>query len=180
MPPRPEHATEYIENTVAYRDVSTATKRKIEEALARYHEWAHQEHNVDERTHEQIFDSSGADSPRDFLTREERRKLREAALATGDWREASIILTCLDAALRPVEVRRARVQWVDVENQLLRIPREDSSKNEEDWRTALSQRSAHALSKWLNIRGEKDNYDDTDALWPTRISTRYSSRSLAR
>ncbi len=180
VPPRPEHATEYIENTVAYRDVSTATKRKIEEALARYHEWAHQEHNVDERTHEQIFDSSGADSPRDFLTREERRKLREAALATGDWREASIILTCLDAALRPVEVRRARVQWVDVENQLLRIPREDSSKNEEDWRTALSQRSAHALSKWLNIRGEKDNYDDTDALWPTRISTRYSSRSLAR
>jgi len=102
--------------------VSNATKGKIEEALARYHDWTHREHNTDEWEHDQIFDSSGADSPRDFLTRSKRRQLREAALETGDWREASIILTCLDAALRPVEVRRASTQWVDTDTELLRIP----------------------------------------------------------
>jgi len=179
-PPTPAHATEYVEKNIAYRDVSNSTKGKIEEALARYHEWAHQERNADEWDHNQIFDSSGADSPRDFLTREERRKIREAALATGDWREASIITTCLDAALRPVEVRRASTQWVDTDNELLRILREESSKNEQDWRTSLTQRSAHALDEWLDVRDEKGKYDDTDALWLTRGGTRYCSRSLAR
>jgi len=179
-PPRPEHATEYIKNTVAYRDVSTATKGKTEEALARYHSWCSQERNGEEWDHDQIFDSSGSDAPRDFLTRDERRQLREAALATGNWREASIITTCLDAALRPVEVRRASTQWVDIDNELLRIPREESSKNERDWRTSLTQRSAHALDEWMDVRDETEKYDGTDALWLTRVNTRYCSRSLAR
>jgi hypothetical protein len=35
IPPRPEHADEYMDDVVAYRDVSTATKGKTEEALIR-------------------------------------------------------------------------------------------------------------------------------------------------
>jgi hypothetical protein len=93
--PTPAHVTEYITENVAYRDVKNATKGKIEEALARYHDWTRRERNGAEWGHEQIFDSSGSDTgPRDFLTRNERRQLREAALETGCWREASIILTC--------------------------------------------------------------------------------------
>jgi len=178
--PQPEHATEYVDDVVTHRDVQNATRGKIEEALARYHDWLHRTHNADEWNHDQIFDSSGGDGPRDFLTRDERRKLREAALSTGDWREASIITTCLDAALRPVEVRRARTTWVDDENELLRIPREDSSKNDGHWRTALSTRTTHALTEWLDVRDETEKYDDTDALWLTRVNTRYCARSLAR
>lgn len=124
--------------------MSNATKDKIEEARARYHDWTHREHDMDEWEHHQIFDSSGADSACDFLTRSEKRQLREAALETGDWREASIILTCLDAALRSVEVRRASTQWVDTDTELPRIPREESSKNEQDWRTSPTVRSTHA------------------------------------
>ncbi|WP_225336232.1 tyrosine-type recombinase/integrase [Halomicrobium urmianum] len=179
-PPAPAHATAYVENNVAYRDVANSTKGKVEEALARYHDWIHRTHHVDEWDHEQIFNSSGGDAPRDFLTRRERRRVREAALETGDWREASIILACLDAALRPVEVRRARPEWVDVDNELLRIPREESSKNEQDWRTSITTRSANALGEWLDVRADDDRYDDTDALWLTRVGTRYSSRSLSR
>lgn len=180
VPPTPKHATDYISEDVVHRDVASSTKGKIEEALARYHDWTHRTHRAPEWDHEQIFDSSGGDAPRDFLTRRERRKIREAALATGDWKEASIILTALDAALRPVEVRRARPEWVDVDNELLRIPREESSKNERDWRTSLTRRSANALDEWLDVRAHDTAYDDTDALWLTRVGTRYSSRSLSR
>ena len=180
VPPTPEHATAYVENEVAYRDVSNSTKGKVEEALARYHDWIHRTRHIDEWEHDQIFNSSGGDAPRDFLTRRERRRVREAALETGDWREASIILTCLDAALRPVEVRRSRTEWVDVDNELLRIPREESSKNEQDWRTSLTTRTTNALDEWLDVRADDDKYDDTDALWLTRVGTRYSSRSLSR
>jgi integrase len=180
IPPGPEHATAYVKNDVAYRDVSNSTKGKIEEALARYHDRLHRTRRVDEWDHEQIFDSSGGDVPRDFLTRDERRKLREAALATGDWKETSIILTCLDAALRPVEVHRARPEWVDTDNDLLRIPREDSAKNEQDWRTSLTARTTNALDEWLDVRADDPAYADTDALWLTRVGTRYSSRSLSR
>jgi len=180
VPPTPEHAIGYIEDEVAYRDVSNSTKGKVEEALARYHDWTHRTRNSAEWDHDQIFDSSGGDAPRDFLTRSERQRLREAALATGDWREASIILTCLDAALRPVEVRRARAAWVDTDNEMLRIPREESSKNEQDWRTSLTTRSTNALDEWLDVRANDESYDGTDALWLTRVGTRYSSRSLSR
>ena len=39
IPPRPEHGDEYIDNVVAYRDVSTVTKGKTEEALTKYYRW---------------------------------------------------------------------------------------------------------------------------------------------
>lgn len=127
IPPAPERATEYIENDVIYRDVSNATKGKTEEAIARYYQYLAGTHLGCEWEHDQRFTSSSDDSPRDFLTMRERRLVREAALETGSWREATIVLTCLDAALRPVEVSRAHPGWVDIDNKVLRIPREDSS-----------------------------------------------------
>jgi len=119
-------------------------------------------------------------TPRDYLTRRERRRVREAALATENWRETTIVLTSLDAALRPVEVARAKTGWVDTDNMLLRIPREDSSKNTDNWRTSLTSRTADALEHWLEERANNPMYDETESLWLTREGTRYSSRSLAR
>lgn len=180
VPPRPARATEYIEEDVIYRDVSNATKGKTEEALARYYRYLEENHPGCEWKHDQRFSSSGDDAPRDYLTLEERRKVREAALATESWREATIILTSLDAALRPVEVRRARPEWVDIDNQMLRIPREDSSKNTDNWRTSLTSRTADALEYWLEERSDDPAYDNSKHLWLTREETPYSSRSLAR
>jgi integrase len=42
------------------------------------------------------------------------------------WKYPSLVWAAMDAGLRPVEVNRARVQWVDHENSLLRIPKTDS------------------------------------------------------
>lgn len=181
IPPTPEHATEYIDENVAYRDVKNSTKGKTEEALMRYFRWASKSSHVAEWDRDQRFLSGGDNAPRDFLTRRERRLVREAALDTGDsWKVASIVMASLDAALRPVEVARARPEWADHDNAVLRIPVEDSSKNKDNWRAALTSRTATALDHWLDERDADPMYDDRDELWLTREATPYGSRSLSR
>jgi integrase len=96
------------------------------------------------------------------------------------WDIVSLVLTSLDAAFRPVEVQRAHPGWVDVDNMLLRIPREDSSKNEDNWRVSVIKRTATALDRWLDKRDDDAMYDDRDELWLTREATPWSSRSLSR
>jgi len=181
IPPTPEHASEYIDNVVAYRDVTNSTKGKVEEAVIRYMRWAAKTSHVAEWDHEQRFLSGGDNAPRDYLTRRERRLVREAALNTGDsWKIPSLVMTSLDAALRPVEVARARRAWADTDNAVLRIPVEDSSKNKDNWRAALTSRTANTLDHWLQERDADQMYDDRDELWLTREATPYSSRSLSR
>ena len=181
FPPTPEHADRYMDENVAYRDVSTATKGKVEEALMRFFRWASEATHVGEWDREQRFRSGGSDRPRDFLTRRERRLIRDVVLNSDDgWDVTSLILTSLDAALRPVEVNRARPEWVDTQNMLLRIPREDSSKNVDNWRVSLTSRTATALDRWLTERSEDTMYDDRGELWLTREATPWGSRSLSR
>jgi integrase len=181
FPSQPEHADEYMDDVVAFRDVSTSTKGKVEEALMRYYRWASEATHVAAWDRDQRFRSGGGDAPRDYLTRRERRLIRDAALNTdGGWETTSLVLTSLDAALRPVEVRRARPAWVDVNNQLLRIPREESSKNADNWRVSITSRTTTALDRWLTERADTEKYDDRDELWLTRNSTPWSSRSLSR
>lgn len=94
------------------------------------------------------------------------------------WKYPSIIHTALDAGLRPCEVGRATVGWVDVDNNCLRIPKEDASKSADNWIVALRQQTAEILGNWLRERAQYPKYDDTDALWLTRESNPYSPSSL--
>lgn len=165
-----------------------------------------------------IRSSSGASQPKDYVTMDERKALREAALefgtvpayaalspeqrsewkmflarrfgkpmddvSPGDWKRAngfkypSIVHASLDAGLRPIEVGRARTYWVDVENAALRIPEQDSSKNEDNWTVSLRRETAEYLVRWLEERELYDKYDDTDRLWLTRHGNPYGSSSL--
>lgn len=88
--------------------------------------------------------------------------------------------TSLDAGLRPVEVGRAKTSWVDTTNEVLRIPKEDSSKNVGNWIVSLTSRTSNALERWLAEREMYDRYQDTDALWQTMRGNPYGSRSLGR
>lgn len=96
------------------------------------------------------------------------------------WKIPSLVWTSLDAGLRPIEVERARVSWVDVENKMLRIPKEESSKNEGNWSVALTERTATALERWLGERSLYEQYEDTDALWLTKYGNPYQSQALRR
>jgi len=196
-PPDEDDARAYME-TVAFRDVTESTKGKILEALGRYSKWLQHKFSRDKWEFSWKFQSGGGNNaPRDFLSKTERQKIRQAALQKdgtpnygidGDlhkahpdsWKFTSLVWTSLDAGLRPVEVGNARVSWCDTENGLLRIPREDSSKNEGNWAVSLTNRTATALGRWIDEREDHPRYTDTDRLWLTRRGNRYGSNELSR
>ncbi|ADD04053.1 XerC/D-like integrase [Natrialba magadii ATCC 43099] len=94
------------------------------------------------------------------------------------WKTPSLVAASLDGGLRPIEVERARTSWVDVDNGVLRIPKEESSKNAEHWIVSLQTQTVEMLDRWLTQRATIEKYDDTDALWLTRRSNPYQSASL--
>lgn len=96
------------------------------------------------------------------------------------WKFTSLVWTSLDTGLRPIEVGRAKTSWIDVQNQLLRIPAEESSKNTDNWMVSVSERTADALDRWLEERQRYERYDETDALWLTREGNPYGPQSLRR
>lgn len=94
------------------------------------------------------------------------------------WKVPSLVAASLDAGLRPIEVERSVTSWVDVDNGVLRIPREESSKNEDNWIVGLRDDTADLLSRWLSERRNYSMYDNTEAIWLTREGNTYSSSSL--
>lgn len=207
-----DHADAYTQE-LAYSDYSESHKSNIQKSLKMLFRW-----KGDEWEPDISFNGSTGTSPQDYLTREERQRLREAALEWDSipayaamspeerqrWKEylsyrqdkpvssvrpsdfeeaegfkyASLICVSLDAGLRPIEVGRATVQWVDIENAVLRIPKEESSKNRENWIVSLRRSTAELLQKWLKERELYDKYVDSDQLWLTRHGNPYSSSSL--
>lgn len=203
---------------LAFSDKSRTHKANTQKSLKRYFKWTAYARGSDEWEPAHSFSSSSSPNPRDYLTIEERVRIREAALEYGSipayggltpderdrwkallaqrfgkpksevgsedwdrangWKFTSLVWTSLDAGLRPVEVERAQTTWVDVENQLLRIPREESSKNEDNWVVGLTERTADALERWLDEREMYSRYDDTNILWLTREGNPYQTSSL--
>lgn len=94
------------------------------------------------------------------------------------WKIPSLVWTSLDAGLRPIEVERSRVSWIDTDNDVLRIPKEDSSKNRDNWVIGLRERTSQALRRWLKQRENHTKYDDTDSVWLTRKSNPFDTSSL--
>lgn len=166
-----EHADGWLTH-LARQDQSNAHKSNCRKALRMLFKWREHNHGLDEWEPEISFVTTDkTTTPRDYLTREERSAIREAALEYGsvpsyddvspqersrwtaylaqrfekpksevspdDWEQAngwkipSLVWVSLDAGLRPIEVERAVTDWVDVDNGVLRIPKEDSSKNRE-------------------------------------------------
>jgi integrase len=171
-------------------------------------------------TRNHVLSEKQINSPRDYLTREERTKIRDASLEYGsvparentfgderdkweaylaqrlekpkeelteaDWERAnswkipSLVCTSLDAGLRPIEVERARTTWIDVENGVLRIPKEESSKNTDNWVVGLQAQTVEMMDRWLTQRATREKYDETDTLWLTREQNPYQTSSLRR
>jgi integrase len=219
-PPDDDDAAAYMDY-LAVSDKSQTEKGKTQESLQHFSKWLHHERGYDEWEFEYSFDGSGGNHhPQDFLTREERRAIRQAALNEGnipaystltvnerrgwklyisnalgkdydevtreDWDEVegweitSLVWTSLDTGLRPNEVRNASTRWIDTENGVLRIPKEESSKNEGNWTVSLTDRTATSLSRWLEEREQYERYEGTDTLWLTSHGNPHSSSSLRR
>ena len=213
-----DHADAYLQY-LAREDYSNAHKSACRKSVMMLFKWRAQRRGEDDWSPQITFTRSNqSTTPRDYLTQEERTKIREAALEygsvpnfkslTGDrrerwkahlaqrfekpkseiskqdweransWKIPTLVWASLDAGLRPIEVERATVSWVDVENCVLRIPREESSKNEGNWIVGLQDRTAEMLEHWLSERNANKKYDETDALWLTREANPYGSNAL--
>lgn len=96
------------------------------------------------------------------------------------WKIPSLVMVSLDAGLRPIEVERSRMSWFDNKNGVLRIPKEESSKNQDHWIVGLRNRSADALQRWCDQRSTMSMYDGTDAIWLTRHRNPYDKYALRR
>ena len=214
-----EDADTYLQE-LAYSDKAQSSKAHTLKSLKGLFKWRNHEHNMDPWEPSVTFSKSNeSTNPRDYLTREERRTIREAALEYDSpsryssltpeqrdrmkeyianqlgkakasvtledwekiegWKYTSMTWTSLDCGLRPIEVERARIQWIDLQNEVLRIPKSDSSKKADWWESSIQSRTATALSRWLEQRAALPLYDDTDALWLTRKGNPYNSRSLS-
>jgi len=214
-----EHADQWMQH-LAHQELSAEYKSDCQKSCKTLFKWQAWKNSSEVEWEPSInyTGESGTHSPRDFLMREERRKLREASLEYGsvpsydgcspverdrwkahlaqrfgkskseisreDWKRAnsfkipSLVWTSLDAGLRPIEVGNAKLSWIDLGNELLRIPKEESSKNVENWTVSLTERTTKFLEKWLDERRQYSRYTGSDRLWLTRESNPYTTQSL--
>ena len=97
------------------------------------------------------------------------------------WKVPSMVATSLDAGLRPVEVERSKVYWIDTQNSVLRIPKEEDSKGTdggENWIVSLRDDTSNYLERWLDERDSRPKYDGRDEVWLTSQSNPYGSSAL--
>lgn len=214
-----DHADGWMRH-LASTEFKESTKAQYQKTVHTLFKWQRVERgrDVDWEPVIEYSDPSTTYQPRDYLTREDRRKMRDAAMSYGsvphynsvspeererwktylaqrlekpkeavsqeDWMRAnsfkypSLMHTTLDAGLRPCEIERADVAWVDVDNEVLRIPREQSSKNRENWIVALKSETAQLLKQWKEERATREKYDSRDALWLTKYGNRYDKDSF--
>ena len=129
-------------------------------------------------------------------TGEERQRLKEhlaqrfekpkSEVAREDFQRAnsfkitSMVSATLDIGLRPIEIERAKTSWVNLHDHTFDIPHEESSKNEDNWKCAISNRTVRALSEWLEERDSYEKYNGTDALWLNKVGNPYNTNSLSK
>jgi len=215
-----EHADGYLKH-LARMEASNAHKQTCRKAVMMLYKWRHHERGAEQWDPEITFTRKNqSTTPRDYLTREERTKIRNASFEYGNvpnpdsvsgdrrdqwlrylsqrfekpkeavteedwdcansWKVPSLVGVSLDSGFRPVEVERALTTWVDIDNGVLRIPKEQSSKNIEHWVVSLQEQTIKMLDRWLTQRETIEKYDDTDTLWLTRRGNPYQSASLRR
>lgn len=211
-----EHANDWVDVLVA-SEKGNANKNSSLKAVRTLFKYQHHIHGTDKWSPPFRFYEKG-NQPRDYLTKKERRIIRDASLAYGsvpayhslspdardrwkqylsqrfekpkaevelaDWERAnswkvpSLVWVSMDAGLRPIEVERSVIRWVDLDNGVLRIPKEQSTKNTENWTVALRPRTTQYLRKWLQERSTYDLYEGSDSIWFTRKGNPYQSASL--
>lgn len=95
----------------------------------------------------------------------------------NSWKYPSMIAVTLDTGLRPIEVGRANVSWLNFEDNELNVPKDESTKNEANWNCVIKSRTANVLQRWIDERSSLEKYDSEDAVWLTKKCNRYDANS---
>ena len=214
------HAEAWMRDLAKRDGLKESTKCHYQKSVQTLFKWMREARNRDVEWDPSIeySDPSTGYQPREYLTKEDRRKMREAAMSYGSiphynsltpeertrWKKhlaqrlqkpkeeigktdflkansfkyTSMIFVALDAGFRPIEVKRANIQWFDPSNGVLRIPQEESSKSRENWIVALKPETVSILKKWKQERETISKYDGRDAMWLTQKGNRYNKDSF--
>lgn len=170
----PERTFSQPNDGVNTRDyLSKVERRAIRSAVLEY----------DRTPHYESFGPEGRARYKRYIAEQVGKQVDEVTVddweRVSSWKYTSLVLTSLDTGLRPTEVERADIGWVDTEQGQLTIPSE-ASKNDLEWRPVVTDKTAMALEEWLHQRDHIPDYDDTDALWLTQKGNRYDSQGLSR
>lgn len=94
------------------------------------------------------------------------------------WKVPALIATDLDAGWRSAMVGRLKVDYVNLEENLIVIPPEAAVKNDSRWEVTLTDKATKILERWLEQRSNKTKYDDSDRIWLNRKGNPYGSKNL--
>lgn len=170
-----EPEIEYSDPSTSYqpRDYLTGKdRRRMREAAMEYGSVPHYNSiTPEERDRWKTYLAQLFQKPKDQVTKKD-------FLEANSFKYTSMIYTALDAGLRPCEIERAQIRWVDTDNQVLRIPREEASKNRKNWIVAVKPETASILERWKEERANKEKYDGRSALWLTKYGNRYNKDSF--
>jgi integrase len=111
------------------------------------------------------------DKPKDEITDEDINR-------ANSWKIPALIAVTNDLGLRPREIELAKTHWFYPDDEVVRIPAEDSVKSDSSWTCGLSAQTIPALTKWLKERESYTVYDDTELLWLNDSGTPYNNNSL--
>jgi integrase len=149
-------------------------RRRMREAAMEYGSVPHYNSiSPEERERWRTYLAQRFEKPKSQVTKQD-------FMRANSFKYTSMIYATLDAGLRPCEIERANVQWADTENAVLRIPREQASKNRENWIVALKPETASILKHWKGERQQREKYDGRDALWLTKYGNRYNKDSFRK
>lgn len=94
------------------------------------------------------------------------------------WKASSLISVSLDIGPRAALVNRLLCSMLDLEEGFVTIPGEVAVKNNQKWRSPLTERSVRLLRQWRKQRKTLDKYQDDNHIWLNRKGNPYCSRTL--
>jgi Phage integrase family. len=103
---------------------------------------------------------------------------RDEFSRANSWKGPTLVATTLDTGLRPVEIGRAKVSWVNPADHSLDIPAKEATKSDNNWKCSLSSKTTSALERWLDEREAYEKYTGEESLWLNRIGNSYTSRTV--
>ncbi|ESS05703.1 MAG: site-specific recombinase XerD [uncultured archaeon A07HB70] len=78
-------------------------------------------------------------------------------LQANSFKYPSMIYVALDIGARPCEINRMNTSWLDLQNSVLRVPKEEAAKNREEWICPLKDETVRILERWLYERDARKN-----------------------
>ena len=111
-------------------------------------------------------------NPKDEVTRKDWER------ADTSTKIGSLIAVTLETGIIPIEVGRARTDWYDPKQNILKITKEDAGKERPTSKLPLTEATGDLLSKWIQERRHYEKYDGTNRLWLNREGNPYNSKNL--